>query len=379
MIELFLFFLGLLLFYNYYWKRRHFPPGPPPLPILGNLGSVASPRPKYQVFLDWSKKYNGIFTIWIGELPCVVICDYALMHSALVKDHAEALSGRYQFVEHLNAIRVEVASLLKRLEEDEKTGICDIIGRFDACIGSVINNLLFGYSFEGSKLREFLELKKNIQELFIHINKSPTILYMNFPWLKHFPYFKRYFEDGVYLNKKIFDFLEQQIKEHEKNIDFNSETTDFCEAFLKEIKHQEEIHGPNKDNYSYVQLKNVCYDLWLAGMETTATTCQFAIIYLLNHPEVLKRAQKELDAVVDNDRLVTMDDKSQLHYLQAVVSEVQRAINLLLFNISHKALDDVVIDGHLIKKGTIVLPQISCVLYDEKVLFIEINVIIIFG
>ncbi|KAE9549826.1 hypothetical protein FO519_006960 [Halicephalobus sp. NKZ332] len=369
MIGLFLFFLGLLLFYNYYWKRRHFPPGPPPLPLIGNLVSIASPRPKYQVFLDWSKQYNGIFTVWLGELPCVAICDYKLMHSALIKDHAEALSGRFQFVEHLN-ILVEVASLLKRLEEDEKTGICDIIGRFDACIGSVINNLLFGYSFEGSKLNEFLELKQNIQDLFIQTNKPQISLYANFPWLKHFPHFKGHVEKLFHFNKKIFDFLERQIKEHEKNIDFDSETTDVCEAFLKEVRHQEKVQGPHKDNYSYVQLENVCYDLWLAGMETTATTCQFTIIYLLNHPNVLQKVQKELDAVIDNDRLVTMDDKSQLHYLQAVISEVQRTTNLLLFNLFHKALDDIVIDGHLIKKGTIVIPQISCALYDEKVSYL---------
>lgn len=34
-------FIGLavavLLYYNYYHKRRNLPPGPPPLPLLGNL------------------------------------------------------------------------------------------------------------------------------------------------------------------------------------------------------------------------------------------------------------------------------------------------------------------------------------------------------
>lgn len=105
MLELFIFFFGFLLFYNFYWKRRNFPPGPTPLPLLGNLISIASPRPKYQVFLEWSKKYNGMFTFWMGELPCVAVSDYQLIQSTFVKDHAEALSGRHQFVEHLNTVR----------------------------------------------------------------------------------------------------------------------------------------------------------------------------------------------------------------------------------------------------------------------------------
>ena len=153
-------------------------------------------------------------------------------------------------------------------------------------------------------------------------------------------------------------------------MDYNSGTVDVCEAFLKEIRNQEKIQGLHKENYSCIQLKNICYDLWIAGMETTATTCQFGIIYLLNHPNVLKKVQEELDSVVENDRIITMDDKSKLHYLQAVISEVQRNTNLLLFNVFHKALDDIVIDGHLIKKDSFLLPQISCVLYDEKVRYL---------
>ena len=113
MFGLFIFFFGLLLIYNFYWKRRNFPPGPTPLPLIGNLVSIASPRPKYQIFLDWSKKYNGLFTVWLGELPVVAICDYKLIQSAFVKDHAEALSGRFQLVEHLNVIRGGIHGIIE--------------------------------------------------------------------------------------------------------------------------------------------------------------------------------------------------------------------------------------------------------------------------
>lgn len=42
------------------------------------------------------------------------------------------------------------------------------------------------------------------------------------------------------------------------------------------------------------------------------------------YPEVQRRAQQELDAVVGSDRLPTLEDRDQLPYLCALVSEVYR-------------------------------------------------------
>uniref|UniRef100_A0AC34RGF9 Cytochrome P450 n=1 Tax=Panagrolaimus sp. JU765 TaxID=591449 RepID=A0AC34RGF9_9BILA len=339
----------------------------------------------------------------------VIVGDYKLMNNYFVKEYPEALSGRNQFVEHLKVIRGgingiievdgdlwkeqrrfalqvlrdfglgknvmeekvldEVSALLKNLAEDEKTGICDIIGRIDVCVGSVINNLLFGYRFEGSHLQEFHNLKKNLQDFFVQVNKGPSLLYFSFYKLRYVPFFKDYAEKIYELNKSIFDFLENQIYNHEKSINYESESfpTDFCEAYLKEMNHQQKINGIKKDYYNFIQFKNVCFDLWIAGLETTSTTLQFAMIYLLNFPQVLEKVQKELDNVVEHDKMVTLNDRMKLPYLQAVISEIQRMTNLLLFNVMHKTMKDVIIEGYKIDKGIMVIPQISCVLYDEKI------------
>lgn len=41
--------------------------------------------------------------------------------------------------------------------------------------------------------------------------------------------------------------------------------------------------------------------------------------------------------------------------------------NLLPQNVLHKTTKDVTIGGHLIPEGTTIVPQISAVLYDERV------------
>lgn len=42
------------------------------------------------------------------------------------------------------------------------------------------------------------------------------------------------------------------------------------------------------------------------------------------YPEVQRKAQQEIDVVIGNDRLPTLEDRGQLPYLCALVSEVYR-------------------------------------------------------
>lgn len=49
-----------------------------------------------------------------------------------------------------------------------------------------------------------------------------------------------------------------------------------------------------------------------------------AILALVLHPEVMKRAQAQLDAVVGRDRLPSLNDQAQLPYIEAIVKESMR-------------------------------------------------------
>ena len=51
------------------------------------------------------------------------------------------------------------------------------------------------------------------------------------------------------------------------------------------------------------------------------------ILALANHPEVQRKAQQELDAVVGSDRLPTIADRSSLPYVHAIVKELGRWYN----------------------------------------------------
>ena len=45
---------------------------------------------------------------------------------------------------------------------------------------------------------------------------------------------------------------------------------------------------------------------------------------MIEHPEAMAKAQKEIDSVVGNDRLPTFTDRANLPYLEALFSECLR-------------------------------------------------------
>ena len=84
------------------------------------------------------------------------------------------------------------------------------------------------------------------------------------------------------------------------------------------------------------------------------------------NPEVQNKLHKELDTVIGSDRMITLDDKANLPYTNAVIAEAQRMANLLTMNLHHRSTKDTIIHGYNIPANTTILYQISTVLYSQK-------------
>jgi len=65
-------------------------------------------------------------------------------------------------------------------------------------------------------------------------------------------------------------------------------------------------------------------ELFLAGRGTSAATTEWALAELLLQPDLLKRAQEELNNVVGSDRPVQESDLPRLPFLNAIVKETFR-------------------------------------------------------
>jgi len=77
--------------------RAKMPPGPFPLPIVGNVLQLPKCKPWYR-FEEWATKFDSpIITVWFGRNPTVVLND-AWTASDLMDKRANIYSSRPTFV-----------------------------------------------------------------------------------------------------------------------------------------------------------------------------------------------------------------------------------------------------------------------------------------
>ncbi|KAG4134794.1 hypothetical protein ERO13_D08G178900v2 [Gossypium hirsutum] len=96
----------------------------------------------------------------------------------------------------------------------------------------------------------------------------------------------------------------------------------------------------------------------LAGHESSAHVAMWAILYLHNNPEILKKAKEEQEEILKNrqstEKGLTLKDIREMYYLQKVIDETLRRASVSFCNF-REAKVDVNINGYLIPKGWKVL------------------------
>ena len=76
------------------------------------------------------------------------------------------------------------------------------------------------------------------------------------------------------------------------------------------------------------------------------------------YPEVVGKAQAELDAVVGPHRLPDFDDQESLVYVNALIKEALRWQNVTPLSIPHRVIRDDEYNGYFIPEGTLLVPNI---------------------
>lgn len=75
------------------------------------------------------------------------------------------------------------------------------------------------------------------------------------------------------------------------------------------------------------------------------------------YPETLKKAQAELDAVLGRNRLPDQSDRASLPYINAIIKECYRWLNVAPLGLPHQTTKDDEYDGYLIPAGATVIPN----------------------
>lgn len=106
------------------------------------------------------------------------------------------------------------------------------------------------------------------------------------------------------------------------------------------------------------QNKCLLQDLFIAGTDTSSVTVEWAMSELLRHPQIMKKAQQELDTVVGTGRLVAESDLPQLPYLVNIVKETFRLHPVVPLLIPHESVQPCQVLGYEIPAKTRLLVNV---------------------
>ncbi|PIL24685.1 cytochrome P450 [Ganoderma sinense ZZ0214-1] len=97
------------------------------------------------------------------------------------------------------------------------------------------------------------------------------------------------------------------------------------------------------------------------------STVQSVFIAMYLHPDVQRRAQAELDAVVGPNRLPDFRDRDRLVYVNALIREALWWQNVLPFAIPHCTVEDDEFREYFVPAGTNIFPNVWACMHDPEV------------
>ncbi|WAR03298.1 CP2U1-like protein [Mya arenaria] len=160
--------------------------------------------------------------------------------------------------------------------------------------------------------------------------------------------------------ERVKRYLSETIGDHKASFDKDN-IRDFIDLYLKASREDSE-----QQLFTEANVYKIIVDLFLAGGETTGTSLDWALLYMVVHPRVQERCFEEISMVVGTGRPVCVADKNALPYTQATLLEIQRIANTLTFSLPHVANSDSTLFGYTIPKGSIVIANLYSAHQDPK-------------
>ncbi|KAF7299262.1 Cytochrome P450 [Mycena indigotica] len=388
---------GLILVYyanqvSRAWRKNPttlpYPPGPRPLPIIGNIRQIPTTFP-WLTYREWGRQYGPMihFRAYNDHL---IIVNSAKIADDLFEKRSRIYSDRpdypmlnlmgwefnfafmrygdnwrqhrrlmHQFlrlaaVPAYHPVQVKKSHDLLRIFLSHPK---DFYVHLQTYAAAIIMATVYGYDIAPVG-DPFVSLAQDAMHRMGQGTIPAAIPVNMFPWLRHFPGwlpgfgFQQFCADTRLITAKMrdepYEFAKKQlIEEH----DSTSMVAKMIESGKTEVQLQKDVAG-------------LAYG---AGADTTFATMASFVLLMATHPEVQKKAQAEIDAVLGSHRLPEFSDKAQLPYVEALCREVLRWMPLVPLSPSRKTTEDDIYEGYFIPKGTSIVPNLWAMCQDEAI------------
>ncbi|CAN1186047.1 3,9-dihydroxypterocarpan 6A-monooxygenase [Linum perenne] len=351
--------LAVLSFLFLFTRRRNppLPPGPLALPLIGNLASLDPELHSY--FGSLARKHGPILRLKLGQKLGIVISSPALAREIL-KDQDVAFANR-DVPDVARAVAYGGSDIVWTPYGAEWRMLRKV------CVLKMLSNTTLD-SVYGLRRRE---LRRTVGFMAGRVSEITELL--GSPNLSDFfPALSRFDLQG--LSKKVhtagmsFDAIFEEVISRRTKIEEAGEKkggADFLEFLMKLVKDE---GGDAKTPLTMTHLKALLMDMIVGGTDTSANSIEFAMAEVLNNPQVLKRAQQELDEVVGKENVVEESHIHNLPYLNCIMKESLRLHPALPLLVPHcNPSQDCVVGGYTVPKGSRVFVNVWSIHRDPSV------------
>ncbi|VUC29905.1 unnamed protein product [Clonostachys rosea] len=405
--------IGVLRLAYEKWRRKshiNLPPGPKPLPIVGNvLDLPPKGLPQARHWKSHHDKYGPITSITAMGQTIVVVHDLSLAIELLDKGGVKNSSrpwlefgwrmcGFGQFtigleygytlrlhrkliLQHIGTeqavastqplIEREVGRTLVRMLEvpDNLLKNMEMNGEqrltFDnSQAAAIILKLTYGYDINTSSNDPLLFLVRRMLNRLSAAVMPGGWLVDALPILRHIPAWcpgAGFKQTAIGWNREVLEAVNIPFQFVKRQLADKSCQPSYVSNILS--KTEEEKLTPEYEN----TIRYSAVALFSGGADTTYATLCFLYLALVKYPGVLAKAHEEIDRVIGSNRLPTFADRDRLPYVEGIIKEAYRWQSVVPQGLAHSSDEDQVFQGYFIPKGAAVIANTFSYTRDTRV------------
>ncbi|KAK5579782.1 hypothetical protein RB653_009469 [Dictyostelium firmibasis] len=361
-------------------------PGPPTIPVFGNLLQINSKDFPKSVN-DLYEKYGQVLRLRLGNVEAVVLTGGEVLDECFNKKHREIFKERYLklsrylgknlnfissngdnhyvirgvlasevTVRKLNNGRIQsnkfILEMLNNLcKDNDETVVKDVPFEVKKLASKIVLNFTLGIEENEENLLLIISRVSSVFKaagLLLYSDYLPILFPLDLKSMAKGDLISSYFFLRDYFEKKLESIkINENINNEDKTTKNNPLIEDYYKKYLEGSIHHDSIILP-------------ILDIILAGVDTTSNTICFIMARLINNPEMQDKIYEEImrNDVDNNSNNVSFSDHLKYPYIVSIMNETYRYYAMISITEPNMTTEDVVVNGYKIAKGTAIIKNL---------------------